>query len=332
VFRIMRLSAAIGVMEEEASLDSTLEEEVFVFRLTKMGALLQTNVNSGQTSLASCVQHWNEQPLWNSWLKLPDYITGSKEETDLPFDRANGMSSDEYYGHDKKSLGIANDFVRFIHDGEVAAVVNGFDWNTLSGKTVVDVGGHNGKVIGAVAAKFPTVQCICLDLPEVVASAATPPTGVKLVGGDIMDPSTIPKCDAIFMKHILDKSMWNEKESVAILKSCHAALPEDGRVIIGEAVLPNAGKGKGSMQLFIDAQFVLVGRKGQRTEHEWVQLAAKADFKIERIIETSSVSCYIIVYTFFYYCLRFHRVLVRPSRSINAISGRRTFIPVHGYQ
>jgi len=301
LLRIMRLSATIGVTVEELVRreKSRAGEQVNTFGLTPMGALLQTKRLPGQLSLASCVQHWTEAPLWNSWLHLPDYIIGEEriDTPHFPFDRANGMSSDEYYGHDKGSLRIANEFVRTISDGEISAIVEGFEWTTLSEKTVVDVGGHNGVVIGAVAHKFPSIECICLDLPEVVASAADPPPGVKLVGGDIMDPTSVPKCDAIFMKHILDKSMWDEEESIALLRSCYAALPKDGKVILGEAVLPNVGMGGGSMQLFMDVQFLLVGRKGQRTESEWADLVRKAGFKIESINHTSSASCYIIVLT-----------------------------------
>jgi len=308
LFRIMRVSAAVGVTKEELVVrtqpDNTSSDmipqtdQVYAFSLTSMGALLQTSHTSGQPSLVSCVQHWTEPALWNSWLHLSDYVIGKGGLNDLlPFDRANGMSSDKYYGHDNmESLRIANDFVRFISDGEITAIVDGFDWMMLSGKTLVDVGGHNGKVIGAVAAKFPTIQCLCLDLPEVITSVADPPPGVTYVGGDVMNPSTIPKCDAIFMKHILDKSMWDEKESEAILKSCHAVLPRDGKVIIAEAVLPNVGQGQGSVQLLMDVQFLLVGRKGQRAECEWDNLATKTGFKIENIIQ-SSVSCYILVLT-----------------------------------
>mmetsp|Transcript_13519 Transcript_13519/g.15929 ORF Transcript_13519/g.15929 Transcript_13519/m.15929 type:complete len:436 (-) Transcript_13519:34-1341(-) len=301
LLRIMRLSATIGITIEElvSREHSRSDEQVNAYGLTPMGALLQTKQVTGQLSLASCVQHWTEAPLWNSWLHLPDYIIGEgvTDQPHLPFDRANGMSSDEYYGHDKGSLKIANEFVRTISDGEISAIVEGFEWRTLSGKTIVDVGGHNGIVIGAVAHKYPNIECICLDLPEVVASAAKPPPGVKLVGGDIMDPTSVPKCDAIFMKHILDKSMWDEEESVALLRSCHVALPRDGKVILGEAVLPNVGTEGGSMQLFMDVQFLLVGREGQRTESEWTDLARKAGFKIESINRTSSASCYIIVLT-----------------------------------
>lgn len=42
---------------------------------------------------------------------------------------------------------------------------------------------------------------------------------VELVTGDFFDSSSIPKCDAIFMKHILHD--WNDADCQKILKACH---------------------------------------------------------------------------------------------------------------
>lgn len=40
--------------------------------------------------------------------------------------------------------------------------------------------------------------------------------------GDFFDPSSIPKCDVIFMKHILHD--WNDAKCKEILKACHEVL------------------------------------------------------------------------------------------------------------
>ena len=42
--------------------------------------------------------------------------------------------------------------------------------------------------------------------------------------------------DAIIMKWIVHD--WNEEQSVAIMKNCHRALPENGKLILIEAVVP----------------------------------------------------------------------------------------------
>jgi hypothetical protein len=167
----------VGILKEEEQYDGTI-----AFSLTRTGLLLRRG--RGPPSMASCIQHWMEQPLWDAWLELPNYIKEGTTSSSLPFDRANGgVSSDFYYNAQDhpESLKHANDFVRLIHDNEIQAVVNGFDWASLANKNsnqrLVDIGGHHGKVIGAIAQKNPSLDCVCLDLPEVIASAPSPIKG-----------------------------------------------------------------------------------------------------------------------------------------------------------
>ena len=301
LLRIMRLLVTVGILYEEHNTGSDLNQEPS-FRLTSTGALLQTNV-PGQQSLAPIILHWMEKPLWNAWSELPDYVAGiasgtqQEDASKLPFERANGVISDEYYCTDNaESLKHANEFVRYISKGEEQAVLTGYDWASLSGRIVLDVGGYQGKMMAVIAKKYPDVKCICFDLPEVVSTTSAP-EGVEVIGGDIFDGS-LPPCDIIFMKHFLDKCMWSEEQAVQILRLCRDALPDDGNVIIAEAVLPDHASnasGTNQLHLFIDVLFLLVGRDAARTESEWKVLAEKAGLKVHRITATATPSCYMIV-------------------------------------
>ncbi|ONK79660.1 uncharacterized protein A4U43_C01F8710 [Asparagus officinalis] len=71
------------------------------------------------------------------------------------------------------------------------------------------------------------------DLPEVVAGAPEFP-GIIHVGGDMF--KFIPQGDAIFMKWVL--TTWTDEECELILKNCYNALPEGGKVIACEPVVP----------------------------------------------------------------------------------------------
>lgn len=48
-------------------------------------------------------------------------------------------------------------------------LLSAYDW--ASAKTVVDIGGSLGVTSADIVRKFPSVHCIVLDLPEVVADA-----------------------------------------------------------------------------------------------------------------------------------------------------------------
>lgn len=274
------------------------------FELTNTGALLQTKVKD-QPSLASGVQHWMEKPLWNAWLSLPEYIQGSaeNEENPDPFERANGISSDYYYNAEDnpESLKFANDFVRFVSESEIESIATCIDWSQFTGKTVLDIGGYNGKLLQAVAASVdPAVNITfkCLDLPNIIDNIEQQPELlVELVGGDILNASTVPSSDVIIMKHFLDRCMWDEEQTIAILKTCHDKIPYDGTLILGEAVIPDFSKAKPSsrLEISLDALYMLVGRERQRTESEWRKLAAASGFKIEERVKTSSPTCSLIV-------------------------------------
>ena len=303
LLRILRLMVAEGVLVQNKANN---EQEITTFGLSAKGKLLR---RGSQRDLASVVLHWMETPLWNAWAELPDYIVGDSavgQDTEesgrarkeiLPFEKANRISSDDFYCQDNaESLKNANAFVRYISNEEEEAVLSGFNWAKLSGKTLLDVGGHKGKVMSLIASKYPEIKCISFDLPEVISSA-TAPEGVELFGGDIFQ-GDLPSCDAIFMKHFLDKVMWDKKQTIQILSSCRDALPDGGHIIIAEAVLPDdcsSATGTNRLHLYIDVLFLLVGREAARTESEWRNLAEKAGLRVDWITATSAPSCYIIV-------------------------------------
>ncbi|CAM9620359.1 unnamed protein product [Ascophyllum nodosum] len=173
-----------------------------------------------------------------------------------------------------------------------------YDWGKLNGKTVVDLGGSVGTMMENVANKFPDIgKCFSLDTEDILRMAPKPKNkNVELVAGDFFDSSTIPKCDAIFMKFILHD--WDDVTSKKIIKACHEALNEGGRLIIGEHVVAEIGDTSSDTvnAKFIDVlMMVLLGGK-ERTAKEWENLlCGDMLFEMEDIIpsksEFSIISC-----------------------------------------
>ena len=312
------IDTTIDVINRNDSQKEFSERSCIQFQLTSFGKMFQQDkkehtTTSKSTNFSSCILHWMEQPLNNAWYHLPDYILGTSMKKD-PFEQANGISSDYFYNaqDNPQSLTYANELVKLISDLEVQSVVRCFDWSALEGKRIVDIGGYNGKVLGAIASHYPnhlkkTTTLMSLDLPNVISSIdkSKIPDGVQLISGDIMDSTTLPKCDVVFMKHFLDRCMWTEEETVTILKTCSEMIPDhEGMIILGEAVIPSAGtdfttssssKVIDEMPLALDALYMLVGRERQRTEMEWKSLVKRAGLVLDEIIYTQSPSCYILV-------------------------------------
>ncbi|KAJ0256572.1 O-methyltransferase domain-containing protein [Hirschfeldia incana] len=90
----------------------------------------------------------------------------------------------------------------------------------------------------------------------------------------------IPKGDAIFMKWILHA--WNDENCVKILKNCYASLPEKGKVIVVDVVMPTEPKCcdfASNMDLTMD-MFILSQRSGgkERTLPQLEALGCAAGF------------------------------------------------------
>ncbi|CAL1373028.1 unnamed protein product [Linum trigynum] len=157
------------------------------------------------------------------------------DPTTEPFAKANGEPAYSYYGKQpemnelmqKAMSGVSVPFMRSMLDG---GGYDGFD----GVRRLVDVGGSGGDCLRMILRKHPNVlEAINFDLPEVVAKAAPIP-GVTHVGGDMFN--SIPNGDAIFMKWIL--TTWTDEECKAIMANCYKALPEGGKLIACEPMLP----------------------------------------------------------------------------------------------
>ena len=92
--------------------------------------------------------------------------------------------------------------------------------------------------------------------------------------------------------------MLTETETECILKTCYNALPNDGVIIIFDAVIPDAREEEGkAIQLSLDFLYMLVGRERQRTKEEWRVLVEKTGLTIDEVIDTHIPTCSAIVLT-----------------------------------
>jgi len=285
LLRTLRLLVTVGILKEQVN-----DQNEVSFGLSPTGALLQSSESSG---IASFVSHWTEPAMWNAWSTLPDYIAGNISCS--PFQEANdNQTLVEYYNSHSESRRYRNDVARFVSSGEIAAVLDGYDWKLLNNKTIVDIGGGYGDMMHALHEKFPAITCKCLDLANVIADAK-PMDGVQLVPGDMFGASTIPSCDVIFMKHVLCD--WSDEDAVKILRNCHAALSIDGKVILADALLNSGDKAYNSnqVQAYVDALLMVVGSRMERSRAQLSNVAREACFEIETVTSTDSPSVNITV-------------------------------------
>ncbi|URE24196.1 caffeic acid [Musa troglodytarum] len=227
--------------------------------------------NEDGVSIAALALMNQDKVLMESWYHLKDAVL----DGGVPFNKAYGMTAFEYYGADARFNKVFNEGMRnhsTIITKKLLDIYRGFE----GVKVLVDVGGGVGGTISMIAAKHPHIKAINFDLPHVI-SEAPPVAGVEHIGGDMF--ASVPSGDAILMKWILHD--WSDELCVKILRNCWKALPEKGRVILVECVLPVVPEPTGRRRGVFDLDVVMMvqnpGGK-ERTETEFEGLARDAGF------------------------------------------------------
>ncbi|GAB4844727.1 hypothetical protein Ancab_040105 [Ancistrocladus abbreviatus] len=213
----------------------------------------------------------NDKIFLDAWGKLKDAVL----EGGIPFNLAHGTSIFEYLDTDPRFNNIFN---RTMSDGstmmmdKIVQSYTGFE----NIKQLVDVGGGVGNTLKAIVSKYPNMKGINFDLPHVIQHAISYP-GVEHVAGDMFE--SVPNGDAICIKLVLHN--WSDEHCIKLLKNCHKALPDDGLVIVVDAIIPDEletttlEKFNALADLLMMAQ--VPGGK-ERTKSEFQSLAIAAGF------------------------------------------------------
>ncbi|GJM87410.1 hypothetical protein PR202_ga03360 [Eleusine coracana subsp. coracana] len=267
--RLLRVLASRGVFSEHGGSPRR-------YALTAVGRTLVATGPSGASYADYVLQH-HQDALVAAWPRLHEAVldpTGPE-----PFARAHGgVPAYAYYGKDREAneamlramTGVSEPFMEALLDG----YAGGFDGVA----TLVDVGGSSGACLQMIMRRIGTIkEGINFDLPDVVA-AAPPIAGVSHVGGDMF--KSIPSGDAIFMKWVL--TTWTNDECTAILKNCYNALPDGGKVIACEPVVPDQTDSSVRTRALLENDiFVMTTYRTQgreRSEEEFRQLGLAAGF------------------------------------------------------
>ncbi|MFQ6623017.1 hypothetical protein Gotur_002445 [Gossypium turneri] len=266
--RMLRLLASHSILKCSVKAKEKGENE----RLYGAGPLCKFLVkNQDGGSIAPLLLLHHDQVFMQSWYHLNDAIL----EGGVPFSKAYGMTAFEYPGTDQRFNRVFNEAMSnhtALIMRKIVDVYKGFDGL----KVLVDVGGGIGVALSFITSKYPQIKGINFDLPHVLADAPTY-SGVEHVGGDMFE--SVPKGDAIFLKWILHD--WSDEHCLKLLKNCWEALPNGGKVIIVESILPEVPDTSVSSNIVCEQDlFMLAQTPGgkERTLKEYEALALKTGF------------------------------------------------------
>lgn len=168
--------------------------------------------------------------------------------------------------------------------GQIGPVVEAYDFKAF--KTIADVGGGLGHLLGAVLDATPGAKGTLFDLPEVIARAkSTPHARMSYVGGDFFK-DTIPSCDAYIMMMVLHD--WSDDESIAILKNIKAGARSGAKLILVEAIIEEGAIG--SLPIDIDIEMLAMTTGKERTKADWEHVLGAAGYQLTRAFPVGGYS------------------------------------------
>ena len=270
LFRVLRALAAVGVLtqSDENRFGNTPMSETLIdgpgslrwFAMTELGE-----------------EHY---PAWGE-------LMHSVRTGEIAFDQAFGEPVWEFLGKNPENARIFNNAMSGMTAQAEAALHAAYRFEGI--KTIMDVGGGHGGLITSILERNPAMRGILFDSPQVVEGAQPKleAAGItdrcQTVGGNFFE--SVPSgADAITMKWIIHD--WNDQQAIAIMKNCARALPENGKLILVEAVVPPGDEMH--FAKFIDLNMLVMTGGKERTEEEFRQLYEASGFELGRIVPTES--------------------------------------------
>jgi hypothetical protein len=270
LYRVLRALASVGIFAENGQKE---------FALTPLAEFLRSDVPGSKRALA--MMSGDEQ--FKAWSEIMYSVQTGKTS----FDKIYGQPIFEYLSQHPEKGQIFDRAMTGIHGRETGEILEAYDFSGI--QTLVDIGGGNGSNLINTLQKHPEMKGILFDLPQVVEraqphiEAAGLLDRCELTGGNFFE--SIPTdADAWFMRHIIHD--WDDEKSLTILRNCHAAMPENGKLLIVESVIPEGNDpfpGK-----FLDLVMLMIPGGKERTAEEYRFLFAEAGFELTRIIPTES--------------------------------------------
>jgi SAM-dependent methyltransferase len=261
-----------------ASVEIFAEEEGRRFCLTPLGEPLRQGVPGSKHALALMMGEEH----FRAWGELLYSVQTGK----TAFEKVFNLPIFDFLAQHPEKAQIFDDAMMGIHGRETAAMLPAYNLDGV--KVLADIGGGNGSNLSAVLKQYPNLRGILFDLPHVVErarpriAAAGLNDRCDLVSGDFF--KSVPAADAYMLRHIIHD--WSDEQSLRILQSIHRAMPQDGRLLLVESVIP-PGNGP-SLGKLLDLVMLTIPGGLERTEEEYRELYASAGFKLTRIVPTDA--------------------------------------------
>ncbi len=268
LYRLLRALASIGVTEE------TTSEH---FRLTAFGQPLRKDAPQ---SVWASVVFWADL-LADSWSLLADCVRAGKpaaqvRDPDVPSRWSQDPEADDIF---RAVMGTAP-----IEDYAPIARA----WDFSKARVVADLGG-GGSLLLAVLRLHPHLRGMLVDHESSILAARSRFAGedlssrCELLAADLSQ-SVPPGADVYMLKHVLHGC--RDGDAITVLKNCRAVVPDGGRLLIMEFILPplvSQADPQLEGRLMSDLNMLVVTGGRERSEREWKILLEAAGFALRQV-------------------------------------------------
>jgi hypothetical protein len=151
---------------------------------------------------------------------------------------------------------------------------------------LIDVGGGRGQLLSAILNAYPSMRGAVFDLPRCAEAAkmqladASVIDRSEFIGGDFFE--SVPNdADALILKSVIHD--WDDEQSCRILDNCRRALPNNGRLLLVERLIPEIPEvNPDHCQIALsDLQMLVLGGSAcERTESEFCELLSTSHFRM----------------------------------------------------
>ena len=268
LYRLMRMLASVGIFAEE-------DDGKFGF-----------------TPLAEYLRQDNEDSLWPVAMMTGEehYLVYGKlvdavRTGQTMFEEVAGAPVFEFLSKNPEKGRVFDAAMNAFHGDETAQMLAAYDFSQV--RTLADVGGGNGSVLIAALQANPHLRGMLYDLRPVIdrarprIEAAGLADRCQLVAGNFFE-GVAAGADAYLMRHIIHD--WDDAKCGVILANIHRVMPDDGRLLVIDTVIP-----KGNAPWFgkiLDLTMLLMPGGKERTADEFRALLAASRFELTRIVPT----------------------------------------------
>ncbi|PUZ44923.1 hypothetical protein GQ55_8G175500 [Panicum hallii var. hallii] len=229
--------------------------------------------NDGKGSLGTFAVFLGDPDHILPWHHIADAVVAGGPSS---FERIQGTPFFDYLGKKNQRLGMLFDDAMADHSVILVTKMleryRGFD----DVRRLVDVGGGTGNTLRMITSRYKHITGVNYDLPQVLSQAPSIPC-VEHVAGNMYE--SVPSGDAVLLQWML--LMQTDEQCITILKNCHKALPDGGKVIIIDGIrpeIPDPSSPAARDAFSLDMCMFVLFKGKERTEREFTKLARESGF------------------------------------------------------